>query len=144
MEEMWCSFKQLLGDCCGQDRKDVRVKDNRTVPLLACNKDIRAHKRTFSFSGPESEVDLILYRAGVFSCPADIETWTVCPYHRSKLGLGWSRGSNTRCQVPASISNHGNSKTKYPKYERGLGKVESQLVLSKSGILVQIGSGRCL
>ena len=52
------------------------------------------------FSGPEDEVELILSRAAVFTQPANINSIIICPLHREKLGLGWRRGSTSRCRVP--------------------------------------------
>ena len=56
--------------------------------------------------------------------------------------LGWSRGASTRCRVPESISKHGTGKGKWPKGERGLGKLESAVILQHTGLLVPVGSGR--
>lgn len=67
---------------------------------------------------------------------------TICPNHRSKLGIGWSRGSSTRCRVPEEISCHGKEKGVWPKGERGLGKKESEVILQKTGSFVQVGSGK--
>ena len=46
------------------------------------------------------KVDLILSRADIFETPKDIDDFTNCPTHRSNLGVGWSRGSSSRCRVP--------------------------------------------
>ena len=66
---------------------------------------------------------------------------TICPRHRSTLGLSWSRGASTRCRVPESISKHGTGKGGWPKGERGLGKLESAAILQHTGSLVPVGSG---
>ena len=61
-------------------------------------------KKTFQVTcgDPETEVDLILSRAGIFETPKDIDDFTICPIRRSNLGIGvgWSRGSISRCRVP--------------------------------------------
>jgi len=137
--EIYCTLKTIVGGTCGHDHRD-RQKLSTVVPIYACQKEISHHERTFQFFGHKDEVDLILSRAGVFTSPKDIETWTICPLHRAKLGLGWTTRIAGRCRVPVEISNHGKSK-KRPKAERGLSKTEAQLVLKKTGILVQVGSG---
>ena len=35
-----------------------------------------------------------------------------CPTHRSNLGVGWNRGSNSRCRVPKEMSGHGKGTVK--------------------------------
>ena len=117
--EISCSLKKIIGGTCGYDRKD-RAQDATVVPLQACNKEIVAHKSTFQFTGIETEVDLILSRAGIFSSPDNICCWTIRPLHRSILGLGWSRGNNIRCRVPATLSNHRKTIGKWPKCDRGI------------------------
>ena len=136
-----CSFKSLVGGVCGCDAKD-RNRDAKIVPLLSCDKDIDRHKSQYKFIGPEDEVDLILCRAAKFKKSRSLSSMTICPNHRSKLGIGWSRGSSTRCRVPEQISSHGKGKGVWPKGERGLGKKESEVILNKSGSFVQVGSGK--
>ena len=138
--EVCCSFKSIAGGVCGFDSKD-RNQDANIVPLISCSKDIVNHKAIFSFSGAEDEVDLILCCAGIFAKPDDLGVMTICPLHRSKLGLGWRRVS-TRCRVPPVLSFHGKRKGTWPKGERGIGKCESQMLLRKTGIFVQVGSGK--
>ena len=136
-----CSFKAIVGGVCGYNPKD-RKRDAEIVPLLSCNKDIDSHKSTFQFTGPEDEVELILCRAAKFSKSESLRTMTICPKHRTKLGIGWSRGSSTRCRVPEEIYDHGKRKGPWPKGERGLGKRESEGVLRKTGLFVQVASGK--
>ena len=58
-------------------------------------------KKTFEVTcgDPETEIDLILSRAGIFETPKDINDFNICPTHRSNLGtgVGWSRGFISRC-----------------------------------------------
>lgn len=140
--EVACSFKSLVGGKCGFDPRD-RKRATVIIPLLACKKAILDHKSAFAFSIPETEVDLILSRAAIFNCPDNVDTWTICPHHRSKLGLGWTRGGNTRCRVPVEISKHEKAKGKWPRYERGIGigKVDSYLILQRTGVFLYVGSG---
>ena len=52
--------------------------------------------RSCKFSDPENEVDLVLSRAGIFETSKDIDDFINCPTHKSNLGVGWSRGFNSR------------------------------------------------
>ena len=85
----------------------------------------------------ESEVDLILARASIFTIPSDISDMTIYPGHRSSLGIGWRRGSE-RCRVPAELSKH----AKERKAGRGINKALSQTILRRTGIFVPVGSGK--
>ena len=78
----------------------------------------------------------------MFTYKEGLITMTICPNHRAKLGLGWTRGSSTRCRVPERIYNHGKGKGVWPKGERGLGKRGSEVILRKTGSFVQVGSGK--
>ena len=70
----------------------------------------------------EPEIELILGRVSTsFSSKLDLLELTICPRHRSSLGIGWRRGSNL-CRVPPPISKHGGQAQKNAKAERGLGK----------------------
>ena len=46
---------------------------------------------------------------------------TICPSHRSKLGIGWSSGSTIKCGVPQSMSGHGGGKDK--KWPNGKARI---------------------
>ena len=75
--------------------------------------------------------------------PKDINDFTVCPTHRSNLGVGWSRGSNSRCRVPKEVSGHCNGRVKsILKADKGIGKRVSRVVLKMSGKFIQPGSGK--
>ena len=118
-------------------------------PLLPLEKGARTaciillitkHLRSFAFSEPENEIDLILSRAAIFKIPVDVNDMTICPFHRGKLGLGWTRGASTRCRVPQVLSQHGSKNKKgLPKGERGIGKYNSLHVLRKTGLFIQCG-----
>ena len=95
-------------------------------------------KKTFQVTcgDPETEVDLILSRAGIFETPKDIDDFTICPTHRSNLGtsVGWSRGSISRCRVPKKVSGHDKGRVKsIPEADRGIGKRVPQIVGKTSG-----------
>ena len=125
-----CSFKSLVGGVCGCDAKD-RNRDTKIVPLLSCDKDIDRHKSQNKFTGPEDEVDLILCRAAKFKKSQSLNSMTICPNHRSKLRIGWSRGSSTRCRVPEQISSHGKGKECGRKVKEGWGKRSLRLFYSR-------------
>ena len=139
--EVCCSFKSLVGGICGFDTRD-RKKETQIIPLLACSREISNHTASLGFSGPKDEVDLILSRAALFTQPANIHSMTICPLHREKLGLGWRRGSYARCRVPEVLSNHDKKGKKWPKCDRGIGKNDSQIILRKTGVFLQVGSGK--
>ena len=40
-----------------------------------------------------------------------------------------------------TISNHGKGKRKWPRAEKGMSKSEALLILKRTGMLVQVGSG---
>ena len=73
-------------------------------------------KKTFQVTceNPETEVDLILSRAGVFQTPKDIDDFAIFPTHRSNLGtgVGWIRGSIGRCRVLNEVYGHGKGRVK--------------------------------
>ena len=117
--EVCCSFKTIVGADSRDEKQDVTV-----IPLVSCTRDITKHLRSFAFSGPENEIDLILSRAAIFKMPVDVNDMIICPFHRGKLGwvgLGWTRGARTRCRVPQVLSQHGSKNKKgLPKGERGI------------------------
>ena len=133
--EVCCSFKTIIGGICGSDSRDK--KEVTVIPLVCCSRDIAKHLGSLAFSGPKNEVDLILSRAAIFKIPHDVNDMTICPFHRGKLGLGWTRGASVRCRVPPVLSQHGNkNKKNWPKGERGLGKYDSLHVLRKTGVFI--------
>ena len=53
------------------------------------------------------------------------------------LGVGWSRGGNTRYRVPEAMSGHGKGVKRWPKAEKGLDKEDSLYVFKTTGVLLQ-------
>ena len=95
-------------------------------------------KKTFQVTcgDPETEVDLILSRAGIFETPKDIDDFTICPTHRSNLGTGvrWSRGSINRCRVRKEVYGHGKGRVKsIPNAYWGICKRVPRIVRKASG-----------
>ena len=139
MSDVHCSFRPLVGGVCTFARRD-KAKSTEIVPLLTCEKDISRHISSLAFADVENEVDLLLARSAIFTRPKNIGEFTICPSHRSNLGVGWYRGS-TKCRVPEVIARH-RSKQK-PKAERGIGKRFSRVILRKTGAFIAVGSGLC-
>ena len=91
--EAYCSFKTFANGPCGHGKKSSR----EIISLVSCTKSIDTHLSAHKFSGLVDEVDLIgLCRVGKFSQTIKCSTMTICPNHRLNLGVGWSRGGNTR------------------------------------------------
>ncbi|CAH3158696.1 unnamed protein product [Pocillopora meandrina] len=142
--EINCSFQRLVGGCCSKGRRSrVAGKTSLMVPLRLCEKDISAHKQAVGVNDVESEVDLILARAraSIFTLPSNISDMTICPAHRSSLGIGWRRGSQ-RCRVPSELSRHA-KEGKSRKGDRGINKALSKAILRRTGIFLPVGSGIC-
>ena len=117
-----CSFSSLVGGSCSYDPRD-RSRSTEVIPFLNCKRDIAGHKSSLSITDVETEIELIWGRVSTsFSSELDLSELTICPRHRSSLGIGWRRGSNL-CRVPPPISKHGGQAQKNAKAERGLGKV---------------------
>ena len=141
--EVKCSFNSLVGSPCSYDPRDSRQKSTVVIPFVNCKRDIASHKSSLSITDVESEIELILSRASIFSsADLDLSELTICPHHRSSLGIGWRRGSQ-KCQVPPPISKHHEQAQKMAKAERGLGKKACHLILTKSGKFIPVGSGMC-
>ena len=136
-----CSFKAIVGSPCSHDGRDHSKLVNE-VPLLSCVKDIESHKSLWSFTGVTGEQELILLRAGIFTAQQDVSNQSICPFHRSELGIGWRRSSNT-CSVPNEIAYHsqGKGNIKSVKGDRGVGREISKVIFERTGILVPVGSG---
>ena len=135
-----CLFKAIVGSPCSYDRRD-QSKSLNEVPL-SCIKDIERHKSLWSFTGVTGEQELIPLRAGIFTTQQDVSDLNICPFHRSELGIGWRRSSNT-CRVPNEIVHHsqGKGNTKSVKGDRGVGREISKVIFERTGILVPVGSG---
>ena len=139
--EISCSFFRIVGGQCSQDKRSRAEKNALIVPLLSCGKNISVHAQSVAVTDVESEIELILARASIFTTPDDISKMTICPAHRSSLGIGWRRGSE-RCRVPETLSNHGHGKSR--KADRGINKALSKTILKRSGIFIPVGSGKSM
>ena len=138
--EINCSFQRIVGGQCSQDkRSQAKEKDSLILPLLSCGKDICAHAHSVGVTDVESEIDLILARASMFTAPDEFSRMTIRPAHRSSLGIGWRRGSQ-RCRVPEKISSHAHGKSR--KADRGINTALSKPILKRTGIFIPVGSGK--
>lgn len=137
-----CSVQSYVGTLCSHAPRD-KTRSIVIVPLISCKKDISNHKKSLAIFDVENEVELILARCSIFSISQSLlNELTICPSHRFKLGLGWYRCSQ-KCQVPSAISRHDNSNPrKWPKAERGIGKIFSKVILEKTGQFIPVGSGK--
>ena len=79
-KEICCSFTSFAGGTFGIAIEKTDVAYLRSFPCVVVRK-------TFQVT-PETEVDLILSRFGIFETPKDINDFTNCPTHRSNLGTG--------------------------------------------------------
>ena len=129
-------FSEISWGHCSPDKRS-RVTGAAILPLHSCRKNILAHTQAVAVNDVESEVDLILAWASIFALPSDISDWTICPGHRSSLGIGWRRGSEW-CRVLAELSKHAKGR----KADRGINKALSHTILQLTGIFVPVGSGK--
>ena len=116
--EVCCSFKSIVGGPCSFDHRD----------------------RTSQGSGRPAQVTLWFSRCGlnevrtqlfgyVFNAKK-IKTITICPSHRSRLGLGWARDTD-RCRVPEKISRHKKVRTNFQNPKEELRKCFHRLSLKE-------------
>ena len=88
----------------------------------------------FTFSGVETEIELILARSGILV--NDL-------LHRSSLGIGWRRACRL-CSVPQDVSGHKKESKEVPAAERGITLQDSIQILELTKNLVPVGSGKRL
>ena len=140
--EINCTFQRLVEGCCSQDKRSrVGGKGSLTVRLHSCEKDISAHKQAVGVNDVELEVGLILARVSIFTLPFKISGMTICPAHRSSLGIGWRRGSQPCC-VPAELPRHA-KEGKSRKGDRSMNNALSKAILRRTRIFLPVASGLC-
>ena len=137
---MCCSFFEIAGKVWSEEERS-RNRSSLALPLFLCNKDIKNNLQFFQFAGVETEVDLIFATCGIFEKPALFSQMTICPYHRSSLGIGW-RASAKLCCVPENVSGH--SERGPLKAERGLSLRQSTKIYEVTNVLLPVGSGKVL
>ena len=142
MSCMSCSFFEIVGSVCGVDERS-RSHTTSVIPLSLCDKDIKSHMKSLQFSGVSTEADLILARqarCGIFERAESFSKMTICPFHRSSLGIGWRRTTKLCC-VPRTASSHSKETDKAPHAERGINLVNSMRLLALTKELILVGSG---
>ena len=99
------SFAIYCKTSCGVSVRYLSAKE--FVPLTSCQKDIKSHLKQLNVSQNNvlSEKDLILARAGLFE-EHGTGAMTICPKHRSDLGLMWRPTRASKCKHPL----HGSKK----------------------------------
>lgn len=137
---MSCSFFDIVDGVCGAEER-ARQQSTQIVPLSTCSKDIRSHKRCLQFSGVETEIELVLARCGIFERPVGFAEMTICPSHRSSLGIGWRRASKL-CSVPQVVSDHRKESKEVPSAERGITLRHSMKIFELTKELIPVGSGK--
>ena len=139
---MSCSLLDIVGGVCGAEER-ARHQSTQAVSLSSCSRDIRSHKRFLQFSGVETEIELILVRSGIFVKHVNFSEITVCPLHRSSLGIGWRRASRL-CSVPQDVSGHKNESKEVPAAERGITLQQSKQTFELTKNLVPVEPGKRL
>ncbi|CAC5421239.1 unnamed protein product [Mytilus coruscus] len=113
----------------------VSTSDNpsKLIYLKECKKSVSNHLRSLNISYDENiltEGLLICLRVGIFRL---MPHFTVCPYHRSSLGLNWKR--KTSCVFPGH--------TGKSKGDRPISYRTSYALISQRGTFLPIGSAIC-
>ena len=120
---MSCSFFEIVDGICSEEEWS-RNRSSLALPLLLCNKGKKSFT-IFQFARVETQVDLIFARCGIFKKPALFSQMTICPHHRSSLGISWRRSSKLCC-VLENVSGH--SRRGPPKAGRGLNLSQSRTI----------------
>ena len=123
------SFRSYYRKECGLSG---RCKDQKALaPLKTCAKDISGHlngcKNTTS-EGVDAEWKLCLLRVAFVE---EGDSFTICPSHRDKLGLGWR--PTKACKYPMH--------DRKQKPTKGVTRHMSQAIYSKYNILCETGQG---
>lgn len=125
-----CSLSHFSKTPCSH----VSTSENasKLIYLKECKKSVSNHLRSLNISYDENiltEGLLICLRVGIFRL---MPHFTVCPYHRSSLGLNWKR--KTSCVFPGH--------TGKSKGDRPISYRTSYALISQGGTFLPIGSGR--
>ena len=133
--DLRCSFADHCDSSCGLAPRHPNVKE--FVPVTSCKKDIKSHLKQLNVTQKNvaSEKDLILARVGSFG--EDGKDMTICPKHRSELGILWRPTKARRCAHPI----HGIKKA---KPERGANLQMSKEIMENWNVLVPVGLGMYL
>lgn len=114
---------------------------NEVTPLLACSQDIKRLLETIGASGrsgPITESDLILNRAGYFTVTSEQKkTMIVCPKHRKLLTTDWAGRKVNKCAHP-----YHKGQLKSEKKPRRVNAAMSVEIYEIYHVVVPIGSGK--
>ena len=114
--------------------------DHSVVFLKQCRKEIGPRIRRLNLPSCQQDITtewhLIAYRAGIFDLVSEALDTTICPAHRYKLGLCWTR--SRKCQHPL----HKPSSKRRQRKESAINAVMSKEVSHKWNVLVPVGSGK--
>jgi hypothetical protein len=110
-----------------------RYKDEaRNVLITSCSKNIDSHIKLLGLNNIPSEGHLICYRAGIFN---NVEDHTVCPHHRSTLGVYWRQ--KKFCVYPSQSQTHGQRIS-----ARSMTLQMSRTCLQSCDVFLPVGSGK--
>lgn len=137
---MSCSFLDIVGGVCGQ-RNAQGITPLRQYRCYHAARIYRATSVFLQFSGIETEIELILARSGIFVKLTNFSEMTICPLHRSTLGIGWRRASRL-CSVPQDVSGHKKESKEVPAAERGITLQHSIQIFELTKNLIPVGSGK--
>ena len=133
-----CSFHRLVGGQYGNDPWPRGMKKNDNfVPLLLCKKEILELKRSLGLTAAsevDTEVNLILARSFIFTCPQIFLTWTYAPHS----AIYWELVGAEVQRVVVFLSKYRNSRAA----DRGIGEELPRSILKLIGIFLPIGSGK--
>lgn len=137
-----CSFSSLVDQCSPCGTSSDYPTHVEVVTLRDCSRDVLRHLESYGISGDEainSELKLLLARAGIFDVQVSHKVLTICPRHRAEFGIRW-RCRKIKCSVPEEVAAH---KFATSKADRRVNSSISAYVLKNTGKLVQVGSPIC-
>ena len=114
---------EIVDGICSEEEWS-RNCSSLALPLFLCNKGKKSFT-IFSVCQGRNRSWLIFARCGIFKKPALFSQMTICPHHRSSLGISWRRSSKLYC-VLENVSGH--SRRGPPKAEWGLSLSQSRMI----------------
>lgn len=126
-----CSFSAFTNTKCGLT--PYFPKETEVLLLKNCQGNLKSHLSSYYINDDIStECNLICHRVGIF---AEIDSYSVYPYHRYSLGMCWKRLS--KCTHPEHTG-----KGKAEGNRQGVTVAASLHLLQKFGCVVPVGSGK--
>ncbi|CAC5417586.1 unnamed protein product [Mytilus coruscus] len=127
-----CSFSAFTNTKCGLT--PYFPKETKVLLLKYCQRNLKSHLSSYYIDDISTEYNLICHRVGIF---AEIDSYSVCPYHRYSLGVYWKRLS--KCTHPEHTG-----KGKPEGNRQGVTVAASLHLLQKFGCVIPVGSGLCV